>query len=809
MTRDILRQLGAGESIDTVCQIAGWTRAEFDIWWQREAASRAPRCTGQFATGVRTQATIERDRWGIPHIFADSQHDLWLAFGFAMAQDRLFQLDYLRRKGLGRLAEVLGADALPTDLVARTVGLNRIAAAEWSQLPSETRDVLQAFAEGINAWIEQCGDQLPIEFDLLDYRPEPWSPLDSLAIECEFRWYLTGRFPVIVMPEMAKRVLGDGPLYRDLCLGEEDQEAIVPAESYRELQGQLGGDAWSGLTHRSREDVGQATGDPTATGSNNWVVAGRHCRSGMPMVASDPHIAFEAVSCWYEAHLQGGGFNVAGMAYAGMPAIMFGRNERLAWGITNNICSLRDLYQERTDPAHPNCFQFDGHWEPARELTETIRVKGAEPVARAIQFSRHGPVVNEILPLRESQTDPVTLKWLGAYQGGFLTALLGIDRARSVVEFREALRPWHVPTFNLVVADIEGQIAVQSAGRIPLRKTSERGYRSGSDPDQEWIGLIPFDAMPHAIDPSRGWLATANNRLAGDDYPYPLYGTWASGYRAARIRQMIEAKLIAPANGGAPRGFTCDDFRDMHKDAVSLRAVNSLPPLLAALSDLTDIQIQAAVNILQCWDKRVAADQVAPTLFNVFFTFWSKAVADMHFDGVTAELLAKQAEGIASRLLTDDQHGWFPDGQRIPRIRSVFSDTIAYLAQRLGPDMAGWQWGRLHRMPLKHVLSMRGDLGLLLNHGGVPVNGDMVTVCNTGSDPNWLATTGAGYRLIADLSTSSLLAVDAQSQSGQPGTPHYSDQLPAWNSGEYHVLPLNRTEAAAIVVEKLQLCPLG
>lgn len=809
MTRDILRQLGAGESIDAVCHSTGWTRAEFDNWWQRESASRAPRCTGQLATGVRTKATIERDRWGIPHIFADSQHDLWLAFGLAMAQDRLFQLDYLRRKGLGRLAEVLGADALPMDLVARTVGLNRIAAAEWSRLPNETRDVLQAFAEGINAWIEQCHENLPIEFDLLDYRPEPWSPLDSLAIESEFRWYLTGRFPVIVMPEMAKRVLGDGPLYHDFCLGEEDQEAIVPAESYRDLQGPLGGDVWSGLTQRSREAVGQATGDPAGTGSNNWVVAGRHCRSGMPMVASDPHIAFEAVSCWYEAHLHGGGFNVAGMAYAGMPAIMFGRNECLAWGITNNICSLRDLYQERTDPAHPNCFQFAGHWEPARELTETIRVKGAEPVSRTIQFSRHGPVVNEILPLRESQTDPVTLKWLGAYQGGFLTALLGIDRARSVGEFREALRPWHVPTFNLVVADIEGKIAVQSVGRIPLRKTPERGYRSGSDPDQEWIGLLPFDAMPHAINPSRGWLATANNRLAGDDYPYPLYGTWASGYRAARIRQMIEAKLAASANGGTSRGFTCDDFRDMHQDALSLRAVSCLPPLLAALSDLTDTQIQTAVDILQNWDARVGADQVAPTLFNVFFTFWSKAVADVHFDGATAELLAKQAEGIASRLLTDDPHGWFPDGQRISRIRSVFSDTLAYLVQRLGPDMTAWQWGRLHRLPLKHVLSMHGDLGQLLNHGGVQVNGDMVTVCNTGSDPNWLATTGAGYRLIADLSTSALLAVDVQSQSGQPDTPHYSDQLTAWNAGEYHVLPLNRTEAAAIVVEKLHLCPLG
>ena len=805
--RDVLRQLGAGETIEAVCKSAGWTRAEFDERWQREAASRAPRCDGQVVAGVRADVTIERDRWGIPHIFADNHRDLSFGLGYAMAQDRLFQLDYLRRKGLGRLAEVLGVDGIPLDLVARTIGLNRIATAELSRLPDETREVLEAFSAGVNAWIEQCGERLPIEFDLLDYRPEPWSPVDSLAIESEFRWYLTGRFPVIVMPELAKRVLGDGPLFRELLLGEEDAEAVVPPEAYRDLQRQLGDDPWSGLTQRPREDVGQATGDPEGTGSNNWVVAGRHCRSGMPMVASDPHIAIEAVSCWYEAHLCGGDINVAGMGYVGMPAIMFGRNEHVAWGITNNICSLRDLYQERTDPAHPNCFEYDGRWEPVRELVETIRVKGSDPISRTIRFSRNGPVVDEILPPPGNQTGPVTLKWLGAYHGGWLTALLAIDRAGTVAEFREALRPWHVPTFNLVVADVAGQIAVQCAGRLPLRNGHVRGYRAGWDPDQQWIGLLPFDAMPHAIDPSRGWLASANNRLAADDYQYPLYGTWISGYRAARIRQMIEAGLTKSSDTSEQHGFTCDDFRDMHHDTVSLRAVNCLPPLLAVLSDLTDPQVQAAVKFLRSWDGRAEADLVAPTLFNVFFTFWSKAVADVHFEGTTAELLAKQVEGVASRLLVDDPHGWFPTGQRVPRLHRVFTDTLAYLTQRFGTDMSTWHWGRVHQMPLKHVLATRGDLGQLLNHGGGPVKGDMITVCNTGSGPDWLATSGAGYRLIADLSTSHLLAVDCQSHSGQPGTSHYSDQLAAWTTGEYHVLPLHREDVSKLAVQRLRIRP--
>jgi penicillin amidase len=801
---DVLRRLGAGQAIDSVCQATGWSRAEFDAWWRGEVASRAPSCEGEVTAAVRAGVTIERDRWGIPHVFADRRDDLWFGFGYAMAQDRLFQMDYLRRKGMGRLAEVLGPDGLAPDVCARTVGLNRIARNELGRLPSETRVFLEAFSAGVNAWIAHCDDRLPIEFELLDYCPEPWSPVDSLAVESEFRWYLTGRFPVVVMPELAKRVLGDGPLYREFLLGEADDEAVVPREAYADF----GCDAspWP------RGVVGQATTDPEGTGSNNWVVAGRHCLSGRPMVASDPHIAFEAVSCWYEAHLHGDGFDVAGMAYAGMPAVMFGRNQRVAWGITNNICSLRDLYQERTDPAHPDCFLYGGRWEPERKTVEVIRVKGAVPIPLTVRFSRNGPIVDEILPPPGDQTGPIALKWLGADHGGWLTALLAMGRAGSVAEFREALRPWHVPTFNLVVADVEGHIAVQSAGRIPLRKSTERGYRPGWDPDHQWLGLIPFEAMPHAVNPPRGWLASANNRLAGDDYPYPLQGTWTSGYRAVRIRQMIEAKLAGFAcqrDSQTPVGFTFDDFREMHHDTLSLRAVACLPPLLAALSGETEPRVRAAVTYLQNWDGRVEADLVAPLLFNAFFTHWSKAVADARFDRPTAELLAKQAEGIASRLLADDPHGWFPPGRREPTLRRAFADTLDDLSRRLGPNMDDWQWGRLHSLPLKHVLASRGDLGALLNHGGGPVKGDMITVCNTGSGPGWLATTGATYRMIADLSRNGLWSVDSQSQSGNVGSPHYSDCLHAWSTGEYHELLLDRAESSRMAGERLVLKPLS
>lgn len=794
LDKETLRRLGAGEGIATLCEKLEIDRAKFNDRWQRTIASRVPVSTGSVESDVHWQVKIQRDQWGIPHIYAKSNRDLFFGLGFAMAQDRLFQLDYLRRKGLGRLAEVLGSSSLEQDLVARTVGLHRIAEVEWNRLTPDVQAVLEAFSAGVNRVIEQSADKLPIEFDLLDYRPESWTPIDSLAIESEFRWYLTGRFPIIVMPELAKRQLGDAALYREFLLGEADDESILWPGEY-EPKGKNG-------ARLKPESVGHAVNDPDgAVGSNNWVLAGSRTTTGKPLVASDPHIALEAVSCWYEAHLCGGSYNVAGMAYAGIPAIMFGRNEKVAWGITNNICSLRDLYQERTSPQHPDCFEFGGQWEPQRELTEVIKVHSGDPVTKIVRFSRNGPVVDEILPAGARETGPVTLKWLGSYQGGWLTALLGMGKAKNVAEFREAVRPWHVPTFSLVVADDQGNIAFQSAGRIPLRNHLERGYRQGWNPADQWQGLIPFEEMPHLINPDRGWIATANNRVAPDDFPHLLFGCWSSGYRALRIRQMIEAQAKHSA----------EDMGRMHQDAKSLRAEQCVPSLVQTLKLSDAPRILEAANLLEQWDYHILADSVPATLFNVFYANWCKVVAAERFDRECVELMTQGVQSCAGRLLASDPAGWFLQENREARIVETFATTLDELASKLGPDMQNWQWGHLHRLPLKHVLSSRGDLGELLNHGGAPVRGDMMTVCNTGSGPDFSATSGAGYRLIADFANDRpvLLAIDGQSQSGHPGSPHYSDQFADWEHGRYHKVPLLREAAESSTEPLLQLNPVG
>ena len=415
-----------------------------------------------------------------------------------------------------------------------------------------------------------------------------------------------------------------------------------------------------------------------------------------------------------------------GTGYVGVPTVLFTHNERVAWGLTNNICSQRDLYQEKSDPQRPGHFLYDGKWEPARELTEVIAVKGAETVSKTVRFSHNGPIVDELLPEPTRDTGPVSLRWLGSTFCDELTSMHVALAAESCDQFRDALKDWRVPTWSFAFADVDGHIGYQAVGRIPIRRSWDRAYRPGWDPEHQWNGTIPYDGMPALPDPEQGYVRSANNRTAPEDFPYPLFGTWSVGYRARRVRQMIEEK----------EKLSRADFARMQTDVLSLRAVESAPGIVGLLAESSDLRIQAAAGYLKSWDRRLEPGSVAATIFESFFANWSLAVAAQRFGKDSAPLIAGGIAGLAVELLSEDGPGWFTTTTPQKAALVAMTQTADELGERLGPDMGEWAWGRVHTVKLGHHLSEIGDLGKLLDRGGQPVGGDGVTVWQYGVRPH-------------------------------------------------------------------------
>ena len=783
--KTMLKRLGAGEPIGAVCSDAGMSRAEFDDWWRGQLESRLPDLeTGRAFDGAG-RVDVLRDETGTPHIYADTGGDLFFGYGFAMGQDRLWQLDYLRRKALGRLAEVLGPDGLETDIIARTVGIHRIAAEEIDRIPAETRELLEAFSDGINAAMEEGRSRLPIEFDLLDYEPEPWSPVDSIAIWAEFRWYLTGRLPVIALPEMARRALGDGPLYQAFLLGEAEDESIVPHGHYP--PNRSGGDR-----------VGEVVSDPDeGLGSNNWVIGGALSDSGLPILASDPHIAFGSVSCWYQAHLSGAGFNTVGAGYAGVPGIIFGRNERTAWGLTNNICAQRDLYQEKEHPDRPGHFLYDGEWERASEVVERIEVKGADPVTRTIRSTRNGPLADEIVPGIARDSGPVSLRWMGHEPCDEITSMLAVNRADSAAEIREALRTWIVPTWSFGFADVDGHFGYQSVGRIPIKESWGRGYRPGWDPD-------PPVARVHPL-----------RRHAEDGGPRP--GVGALGEQPARARGLplpavgrVEQRPSRPPHSHHDRGEGPADPRGRGRDADGLHVAQGAGGPARAAADAGEGRRRQDRPGRRPPEGVGLHDGAGPggrgdireLLSLLGSAGCSRAVRARpglgagHGDG-----------GLSLSLLDGDEHGWFDGGDREGAIVEAMTTALDDLESRLGSDMSAWTWGAVHTVRLDHHLTSRAEIFETLNRGGDPVRGSGITVCNTGFDPTYLAAVGANYRINAELSDDppGLWAVDTAGLSGNPGSANYCDQLSTWLAGKHYYLPLDRERVEERVETRLTI----
>ena len=705
---------------------------------------------------VGKRVEILRDRAGVPHIYAESTSDLYFGLGIAMAEDRLWQMDRLRRRALGRQAEIMGPAYLASDVAHRTVGIPAIAAREADAMDGATRGIVAAMVAGINHGIATARG-LPVEFELLEYAPEPFTLADIVAIGRGIWWSLNGRIDRIAAAECA-RLLPEGRLRTLFLTPEGSEHLIIPADH-------------PGAPHPAGTD--------DATGSNNWALRAERTGTGAPILCGDPHQPFWVPSSWYEFALHGPEDNAAGAGHPGLPGMWWGSNGTLAWSITNNAASTRDLYREEIDGSR---YRDGDEWRELDIREESIPVRGAAPHALTVRATLRGPIINALIPtVAEGGDPPLSLRWVGAEHIDDMRAAIAVGRAQDRDAIRAALRDWAVAVFNFVYADRSGNVGYQMAGRVPVRGRVTYGFRDAADAGDAWRGTIPFDDLPQSFNPARGYVASANQRVVPPDYPYPIYGAFSQGHRGARIDQ-----ALAP-----PMQLGCAANIAFQNDVKSSRAEGMVPHILRHLEGCGDAEAAGFADLLRGWDFRYTLESVAPAAFETFMARWQRVVLGARLPDRVLDLAVQQT-GLGVAVLEGEEPHYFPNGTATTACE-VARWTMANLRERLGPDMQGWQWGKLHIAHWRHPLS-RPAIGAALDIGPSPVDGGSHTVRNTGGElPPHNASSGAEYRIVVDFADPErFLAVQNIGNSGVPGSPHYRDQFGPWLRGEYHVVALTR-----------------
>jgi penicillin amidase len=732
--------------------------------------------------GLDERAEVLRDSYGVPHVYAETAHDLFYLQGYVTAQDRLFQMDLYRRAGAGRLAEVLGEPALDSDTQFRTFGFASVAAREFGLLRDDTRANLNAYADGVNKFLEGHGDSLPLEFVILGYRPGRWSAVDSiLAAKLQaydaannldqelLRAGLASRFGTGVLA-----TLMPDPTGRAASIDEGAWAAVAP---------------YLGATASQPGSVARSSLLPGAgTGSNCWALAGSRTVTGKPILAGDPHLAVRNPSIWYEIGLEGAGYKLVGFSFAGIPGIVIGHNDRIAWSLTYAYTDTQDLFVERQDPTDPRRYEYKGQFEPATFVRESIAVKGrADPVVVDVAITRHGPIITPVL---KGQTAPLALRWTALDPGRLLDFVFGLARAGSWQSFRAAAADFSGAAVSACYADVDGHIGYQLIGQLPARKGDGQMPVPGWTGEYDWTGVVPFEANPTLLDPPTGMILNANDRPTEDPHSAGYIGEWDPGFRATHIAQRLTglAKADVPA------------MRAIQTDYASPPAVRWREAILAA-SPKTDLQ-RRAQSLVRDWDGALSAQSGGAAVTEAWLMrMLSRTFRDKLGDKLYLNYLERaRAQFALYRLLSHPDDPWFTDlGDPSVRGRdavasAALADATAELAARFGDDVAKWRWGDMHTITFAHPLAI-GPLGLLLNIGPLPRPGDGFSVNNGAYDPTkpYQQTTNASERMIADLSElDNSLSITPEGQSGQPGSRFWGDQTALWNAGDYKPMRFSR-----------------
>ena len=754
-------------------------------------------------TGLSGPVEIVRDRNAVPHIFAQTAEDAAFGLGFVHAQDRLWQMEMNRRIAAGRLSEVVGPGGLGPDKFLRTLGIYGHSERTMANLDAATQASFEAYAAGVNAYLRTRSGPLPPEFLVFGHEPEPWRPADSIAWTKMMAWDLGGNWSDEIMrARMARRLTRNqiAQLYPPY-----PADGHVALTEYATLLGNLPLDELAAALPPP---------PPRSNGSNNWAVSGARSATGRPLLANDPHLSLGAPAIWYFAHMSAPGLNVIGATLPGVPSVVLGRNDRIAWGFTNTGPDVQDMFIERIDPNDPARYATPEGWTPFEVRREVIRVNGAEDEIIDVRITRHGPVISDIVsnaaaPLAENEV--LAFAWT-ALADDDLTVQAGrkINLARNWDEFREGLRTFHAPQQNIVYADVDGNIGFYAPARVPIRgpgnltggRMPARGWLAADD----WTGFIPFEELPQSYNPAGGAIATANARIVPDDYPYFISDDWAAPFRAERIGELLAGRQT----------HSIESFKEIQGDIRSGVARDFMPFLSAAEVSGTAAQ---ALALLTAWDHEMDRNRPEPLIFAA----WMRELTRL----VYADELGDLFDGywgnrpIFMRNVLRDDHEWCDDVTTGPketcndRVSAALDRAVANLSEEYGDDPDGWRWGDAHPAHSEHRpftgqpgLGWLFDIEIASSGGDETVNEAGFSISDT--ENPFRQNHGPSLRAIYDLDDPNRsLFMHSTGQSGNRLSSRYSDFAEPWRNLEYVPMTTDRSDIEAGAMGTLVLRPAG
>jgi len=762
--------------------------------------------------GLAAPVTVYRDAHGVPSITAENAGDLYRAVGYVMAQDRLWQMDLLRRVTLGRLSEILGDSLVEVDLLMRALRISNKSRAILDTCQDQSLlSALDAFCAGVNAYIADAGSRLPPEFRILGYTPEPWEPLHSVNLIGYMAWDLTNPWDTEPLFHKIRQQVGD-VRYRELLPDPAMMKTPVHLPGY-----DMVASGWDAGLRQSAKILDNL-GVTVFHGSNNWAAGPARTLTGMPLFANDMHLGLNAPGLWYPMLHHADGFvHVTGVVLPGQPFVIVGHNAHIAWGMTNVSVDDMDFFLEKTDDAHPGQYQYQGEWIDFETEQQTIQVKDGDPVTRELQFTRHGPVISRF---RGLDSEVVSMQWMGNAMSDEIGAVYQLNRAENWEDFRRAVRGFAAVSQNIAYADVQGNVGLQTCAGIPLRKNSTgRDIVPGWTDAYEWIGTVPFEALPSTFNPADGVVSSANNKTVDSGYPYHISDWFALHYRIDRIREMLAAK---------PR-LSLEDFMAIQTDQQSRLVTDLLPGLLSRLAprsaELSDLE-QAALGILTSWDGEMRQDAPAPAIFDmVYVTCARNLLADEMGHDLVDEFLSKSypVRHAMHNIWSKTDAAW-ADNIHTPDVNESLSDivvqsfgeAVAALADELGNDPETWQWGSIHTLTLSHPLGSVAILDTLfdLNRGPFPAPGSFHTVSPYAYKVNapFDVKHGASQRHVYDLSDwDNSRVIIPTGSSGIPASPFYCSQAEMYMNGQFRqdLFTLERISAAAAHTLVLKPVPVN